>query len=309
MAWHLRAGAGGNDHLGVAPPEASAGSWFAPFVVRWSSITQPFRSAGCSVIARHRWCGLPSRAKKPESLRSAVFAAGRGGRIALGRPLHQSSAFGRCCRVWSNERMQLTARVLRFAPVSIRRLGLRSARAARLRNEPPVGVRLVHGGRQLMREPLYSARKMPTPNAYASIARLVGRHRRYFIGAGLGGFIILFVSLGILTALKTELPDWAFPFFYFAAWLVALHWPFLIARYWFHPSVAARVQNRSSLPAVLLTARTWLLSCFLPFYLLGAVIGPPLIYCLPGSSERSVAERAVQQDAAADEPQRAPIAP
>ena len=158
VAWHLRAGAGGNDHLGVAPPEASAGSWFAPFVVRWSSITQPFRSAGCSVIARHRWCGLPSRAKKPESLRSAVFAAGRGGRIALGRPLHQSSAFGRCCRVWSNERMQLTARVLRFAPVSIRRLGLRSARAARLRNEPPVGVRLVHGGRQLMREPLCGLR-------------------------------------------------------------------------------------------------------------------------------------------------------
>ena len=159
VAWHLRAGAGGNDHLGVAPPEASAGSWFAPFVVRWSSITQPFRSAGCSVIARHRWCGLPSRAKKPESLRSAVFAAGRGGRIALGRPLHQSSAFGRCCRVWSNERMQLTARVLRFAPVSIRRLGLRSARAARLRNEPPAGVRWVHGGRQLMRKPLCSTRR------------------------------------------------------------------------------------------------------------------------------------------------------
>jgi hypothetical protein len=50
--------------------------------------------------------------------------------------------------------MQLAARGLRLASVPIRRLGLRSARAVRLRNEPPAGVRWVHGGRQLMREPL-----------------------------------------------------------------------------------------------------------------------------------------------------------
>jgi hypothetical protein len=53
-----------------------------------------------------------------------------------------------------NERMQLAARGLRLAPVPIRRLGLHSARRARLRNEPPAGVRWVHGGRQLMRKPL-----------------------------------------------------------------------------------------------------------------------------------------------------------
>ena len=29
MTWHFRAGAGGNDHRGVAPPEAIARSWFA----------------------------------------------------------------------------------------------------------------------------------------------------------------------------------------------------------------------------------------------------------------------------------------
>jgi hypothetical protein len=50
--------------------------------------------------------------------------------------------------------MQLTARGLRIAPVAFRRLGLRCARATRLRNEPPAGVRWVHGGRQLMRKPL-----------------------------------------------------------------------------------------------------------------------------------------------------------
>ena len=50
--------------------------------------------------------------------------------------------------------MQLPTRGLRLARGSIRRLGLRSARAAGLRNEPPAGVRWVHGGRQLMREPL-----------------------------------------------------------------------------------------------------------------------------------------------------------
>ena len=52
--------------------------------------------------------------------------------------------------------MQLAARGLRRAPVSIRRLGFRFARTTRLRNEPPAGVRWVHGGRQLMRKPLAS---------------------------------------------------------------------------------------------------------------------------------------------------------
>jgi hypothetical protein len=55
-----------------------------------------------------------------------------------------------------NKRMQLAARGLRITPVPIRRLGLRSARRAQLRNEPPAGVRWVHGGRQLMRKPLAS---------------------------------------------------------------------------------------------------------------------------------------------------------
>jgi hypothetical protein len=55
-----------------------------------------------------------------------------------------------------NKRMQLAARGFRIAPVAVRRLGLRSARAARLRGEPPAGVRWVHGGRQLMRKPLAS---------------------------------------------------------------------------------------------------------------------------------------------------------
>jgi len=55
--------------------------------------------------------------------------------------------------------MQLAARGLRRAPVSIRRLGFRFARTTRLRNEPPGGVRWVHGGRQLMRKPLGSAER------------------------------------------------------------------------------------------------------------------------------------------------------
>jgi len=88
----------------------------------------PFARRGCSILARQRWCGLPSRAKKPESLRSHRFADGRRGGLALGRPLHQSSVFRHCCRVWSNKRMQLAARGLRLAPVPIRRLGLCSAR-------------------------------------------------------------------------------------------------------------------------------------------------------------------------------------
>ena len=50
--------------------------------------------------------------------------------------------------------MQLTARVLRTAPVAVRRLGIRAARSAWLRNEPPAGVWSPHGGRQLMRKPL-----------------------------------------------------------------------------------------------------------------------------------------------------------
>jgi hypothetical protein len=58
-----------------------------------------------------------------------------------------------------NKRMQLSARGLRLARASVRRLGLRSARAARLRNEPPGGVRWVHGGRQLMRKPLYGSKR------------------------------------------------------------------------------------------------------------------------------------------------------
>ncbi len=57
--------------------------------------------------------------------------------------------------------MQLAARGLRLARCSVRRLGLRSARAARLRNEPPAGVRWVHGGRQLMRDLLDGRMKRP----------------------------------------------------------------------------------------------------------------------------------------------------
>ena len=59
-------------------------------------------------------------------------------------------------RMLPNKRMQLAARGFRLAPVPIRRLGLRSTRAARLRNEPPAGVWSAYGGRQLMREPLGS---------------------------------------------------------------------------------------------------------------------------------------------------------
>ncbi len=55
--------------------------------------------------------------------------------------------------------MQLTARVLRTAPVAVRRLGIRAARSAWLRNEPPAGVWSPHGGRQLMRKPLASGRE------------------------------------------------------------------------------------------------------------------------------------------------------
>ena len=81
----------------------------------------PFARRGCSIIARQGWCGLPSRAKKPESLRSHRFADGRRGGLALGPPLHQSSGFGRCCRVWSNNRMQLAARSFGSTPAACRR--------------------------------------------------------------------------------------------------------------------------------------------------------------------------------------------
>jgi hypothetical protein len=55
--------------------------------------------------------------------------------------------------------MQLAARVLCLTRCSVRRLGLRFAQAAWLRTEPPAGVRWVHGGRQLMRKPLGSAKE------------------------------------------------------------------------------------------------------------------------------------------------------
>lgn len=139
---------------------------------------------------------------------------------------------------------------------------------------------------------------MPTPNAYASIARFVGRHRRYFIGAGLGGLVVLFAALGILAALNPKLPDWAFPFFYFGAWFVALHWPFLVAWYWFHPAVTARVHTRSRLAGSLHTIQAWIFSSFLTLYLLAALLAPPLIYFLPGNPEPVSPERAVQQDVA-----------
>ena len=56
------------------------------------------------------------------------------------------------------KRMQLAARSLLLRARSIRRLGIRFALTGRLRSGPPAGVRWVHGGRQLMREPLCSPR-------------------------------------------------------------------------------------------------------------------------------------------------------
>lgn len=56
-----------------------------------------------------------------------------------------------------NKRMQLSARVLWSATGGGRRPSVASALRRQLRVGPPGGVWSVHGGRQLMREPLGGA--------------------------------------------------------------------------------------------------------------------------------------------------------
>ena len=132
---------------------------------------------------------------------------------------------------------------------------------------------------------------MPTPRLYASLARFVGRHRAYFLSVGVGGFVALFALAGLLAALKIEIPDWSFSLFWFGAWFVGIHWPFLIAWQWFHPRSRARARGIFEPPLPLLAA-------FLTLFFVVSFTGPLLAYFLPPSASLQASERAAQQDVA-----------
>jgi len=119
------------------------------------------------------------------------------------------------------------------------------------------------------------------PSLFAQLAVFVGKHRRYFVGVGLGGFALLFATAGVLALLGVLIPWYVSEAFFWAAYIVVVHWPFLIAAAWFHPargvlrppSTGASALRRGAYVPV-----AWVASTFLLLFFVASAVGPIWAY-------------------------------
>jgi hypothetical protein len=110
------------------------------------------------------------------------------------------------------------------------------------------------------------------PAAYRTLAEWVAAHRVYVFGVGLGGLIPLF-TFGVLAGLFPWGSHTAARVVVLGgAWLIVLHWPLIIAYFWFNP--------KRDLPAVV----AWAGALSLSVYIVVTLVGPPLVWLLPPAS-------------------------